>query len=372
MLVRALLLMLILHVLTPAAGAQAPPAAGSRATASPIAGARSWGYQLQHGEPDVIAASPYDLVVVDYSRWGTDDGRFSPDDVRRMQMKPDGSRRYVLAYLSIGEAESYRFYWNDDWVETLAVTAIGEDSEARRIAAAGKPRKLRIPRLSAPIWLGRENENWEGNYLVRYWEKGWQDIIFGSRTAYLERIVAAGFDGVYLDRVDAYYGVTDERASGKADMIRFVSAISQHAKALKPGFAIVPQNGEELLLEPAYLAAIDGVAKEDLLYGHPTEGQPNAAAGIETSVRWLSPARRLNLPVLVVEYTLDKRIADRITQELTPLGFIPYFGVRSLDRLVVPDDLRTGAKPPAPPAGAGKGANSTRPATQLERRRQKR
>ena len=338
-----------------------------------LAGARSWGYQLQHADPDVVARSPYDVVVVDSTESGDEDSRFKREAVRKMQARPDGRRRIVLAYLSIGEAESYRFYWSDDWVETLTIAAEGEFGDGKPAKSGGKglpakSRKLHIPRLSAPNWLGRENAQWSGNYLVRYWEKGWQDIIFGSPQAYLERIVAAGFDGVYLDRVDAFYGVTDERAEGKSDMIRFVTDLARHARALKPGFLIVPQNGEELLQEPAYVAVIDGIAKEDLLYGNPSEGQPNVTAVVRNSREWLANATRRGLPVLVVEYVLEKTLADRLGAEITSLGFIPYFGTRSLDRLVLPEDLKAApAKSGTPSTGAAtssKGRNGTPAARQ--------
>src|SRR5262245_39056703 len=80
-----------------------------------LAQAKSWGYQLQKVEPDEIAACPYDMVVIDYSRDGTQELAFSREDVDRMQRKPDGGRRIVLSYLSIGEAETYRYYWRWYW-----------------------------------------------------------------------------------------------------------------------------------------------------------------------------------------------------------------------------------------------------------------
>ena len=343
---------------------------------SPLAGVRNWGYQLQMADAGVIAASPYDLVVIDYSKTGEEDEAFSPEDVRRMQVKPDGSRRIVIAYLSIGEAESYRYYWNADWAEPLRVAegAVADDSDeedqppeakakkgaGKRTGTTAKIRILGVPRLSAPVWLGRENENWAGNFLVRYWEKSWQDIIFGQPSGYLDRIIAAGFDGAFLDRVDAFTGVTGERASGKAEMVQFVTALSRYARKLKPGFAILPQNGEDLLLEPGYLAAIDGIAKEDLLYGHPNEGQPNAAAGVATSVERLTLASRANLPVFVVEYVLAKEKTDPLTADLLGKGFVPYFGIRSLDRLVLPEELKPAAVLAAAAAAAKNGGAKTR------------
>ena len=46
----------------------------------------------------------------------------------------------------------------------------------------------------------------EGNYTLRrrYWHPDWKKIIYGNSDAYLDRIVAAGFDGVYLDKIDVF------------------------------------------------------------------------------------------------------------------------------------------------------------------------
>ena len=340
-----------------------PPTVTPGAPRNLLAGVRTWGYNIQKPDIDAIAASPYDLVVIDYSKTGEDEDAFSVEDVKRMRAKPDGSRRIVLAYLSIGEAESYRFYWNHDWAEPIRIVEGGEEPEEKDASAAkkGAPKKaaaplktrtLHIPRLSAPVWLGRENDVWGTNFLVRYWEKSWQELIFGSPSSYLDRIIATGFDGVFLDRVDAFTGVTDERATGKAEMVQFVTTLARYARQKRPGFAIVPQNGEELLAEPAYLAAIDGIAKEDLLYGHAEEGKPNKPDYIQVASDRLSLATRANLPVLVVEYTLVKETADKLAAEITGKGFIPHFSIKSLDRLVLPDELKPAAALATPKASA--------------------
>jgi cysteinyl-tRNA synthetase len=330
--------------------------------ASPLDNVRSWGYQLQKAEPETVAASPFDLVVIDYSRSGDDEGRFTRAEVARMQVKPDGRRRIVLAYLSIGEAENYRFYWDPAWVEAFRVSpergesepAPAVDAKTDRAAGPRRPqprlRTLHFPRLTAPVWLGRENETWSGNFFVRYWDKDWQSIIFGQRTGYLERIIDAGFDGVYLDRVDAFDHAEDGRPKARAEMVRFVTALARHARRLKPGFLIVPQNGEELLGDSAYVAAIDGIAKEDLLYGQSGDGQRNSEAIVTSSIDTLMEARTRGLPVLVVEYVLDKASVKNLRTEIEGYGFVPYFGVRSLDRLVLPSEFETPANVPRPPA----------------------
>jgi len=39
---------------------------------------------------------------------------------------------------------------------------------------------------------------------VKYWNQEWQGIIYKNYDSYLDKITAAGFDGVYLDIIDAF------------------------------------------------------------------------------------------------------------------------------------------------------------------------
>ncbi len=115
-----------------------------------------------------VCATNYDLLICDLF---FDEVPFSSDEIAQLRRKANGGRRLVIAYMSIGEAEDYRYYWQSSW---------------------GK---------YPPKWLEAENPDWEGNYKVRYWEGEWQHIILYS---YLERIQKANFDGVYLDIIDAF------------------------------------------------------------------------------------------------------------------------------------------------------------------------
>ncbi len=132
-------------------------------------------------------------------------------------------------------------------------------------------------------------------------------------------------------------------------MVRFVTNLAERARRTRPGFLVVPQNGEQLLAEPGYLAAIDAVAKEDLLYGDEADNRRNPIDTVSRGMRWLSPAVNRGLPVLVVEYLADAALVDSVRADIQGRGFVPYFGVRALDRLVLPEDLIV-PPPPAVPA----------------------
>lgn len=314
----------------------------STGKAGSLATVRSWAYQLQSIDLDALARSPFDLLVIDYSLSGEDRRRLTPAEVRRLQRRPDGRRRIVLAYMSIGEAEDYRFYWSKDWLESAEAAsgapkaAPPQPPRSDETESDASPPTERWLSASAPPWLHAENEQWSGNFLVHFWDRAWQDVIFGKPASYLARIMDAGFDGVYLDRVDAYYEFQDERPQAGAEMVDFVVRLSAFAKSARPGFLVVAQNGEELLVNPAYLAAIDAIAKEDLLFGSPDEGAPNSPAQIANSLTWLGSASRAGRRVLVVEYLDDTQLIAEASAELERLGFVAYFAPRLLDRLVLP------------------------------------
>ena len=183
-------------------GGMAQPASPAAPTLGTV---KSWGYQLQNVDPDVLATAPYDLLVTDYSRDGSDALALTPQDVARLKVKPDGSRRIMLAYLSIGEAETYRYYWKWYWNWFFG--------------------------MLAPSWRGAQNAEWRGNYGVRYWQDDWEKIIFSGEDSYLGRIIKAGFDGVYLDKVDEYEAAAKQNPKARADMIAFVTALAARARA---------------------------------------------------------------------------------------------------------------------------------------------
>lgn len=129
-------------------------------------------YQDKESFVRQLARTEHDLLIVD--PWFRRQSPLTGEDIRRLQRKPGGAPRPVLAYLSIGEAENYRSYWEPAW----------------------KPGK--------PDWLLPENPEWPGNFPVRYWDPTWRSILFNRKNGMISAILRAGFDGVLLDTVDSY------------------------------------------------------------------------------------------------------------------------------------------------------------------------
>lgn len=303
----------VAHAQAPAVAASAAPvpplplASPARVRRQRLAAVTSWRYQLRRIDIAEVAASAADLVVIDYAPdrvYGVE-LPFTREDVARMQRKPDGRARILLAYLSIGEAERYRTYWNNAWY----------DAPTR------------------PEWLLAPNPQWDGNFPVRFWHPNWQAIVFGTAEAYLDRILAAGFDGVYLDRADVYQELVAERPGAEDDMAHFIVSLARHARTQKRDALFVMQNAEELVRRRAVRHAIDAVAKEDLLNGVNHDEKPNPQEMVRDTLADLTLARNAGRAILVVEYLSNASAAQHAVSRIKSYGYLPLIAERSLGTL---------------------------------------
>jgi len=122
---------------------------------------------------NAIQATNYDMVLIDL--FFDSDVAFSETEINQLKTKANGAKRLVISYMNIGSAENYRYYWQEDW------------------------------KKGNPSWLKKPYEGYEDEIWVKFWKKDWQDIIYGNANSYTKKILLAGFDGVYLDNVEAYY-----------------------------------------------------------------------------------------------------------------------------------------------------------------------
>lgn len=121
---------------------------------------------------NALKNSDYDMLIIEPSVNGD---FFSREEIEQIKYKKNGSRRLVISYFSIGEAEDYRDYWQENWNKKL------------------------------PSWIVEENENWKGNYVVKYWSREWREIV----RDYQKKLNDMGVDGYYLDTIDSFYYFLD-------------------------------------------------------------------------------------------------------------------------------------------------------------------
>jgi cysteinyl-tRNA synthetase, unknown class len=271
------------------------------------AGARPWRqvansvYWLDGPDLVAIGNTAYNLAVIDYSRDGGPQGEFTFAEIQRLRQSSMCNRR-VLAYLSIGEAEDYRWYWQSGW----------------------KP--------GNPDWIVQVDPDWPGNYYVKFWDPEWRNILY----AYLDRILASGFDGVYLDRPDA---VDQPYAQGhEQDMIDLVIAIARYGRARSPlrdDWGVFPQNAEELGSHAEYLASVTGIGIEELYYRATNVRVPeNERLYREAIIDRFKQATHGGL-ILTVDYTNRTAQIDEAYARAASKGYIEYATNVQLDRLQI-------------------------------------
>lgn len=224
-----------------------------------------------------------DVIVMDYSANGDAESKWSRDEID--SLKRNGKTK-VICYLSIGEAEDYRSYWEKSWNK------------------------------NKPTFLCAENEDWKGNYKVKYWQKKWQKVII----SYLDEIIDQGFDGIYLDIVDGFQFFEyapekddwidnrinpETKQTYRQDMIDFVIRLAKHARVSDKGFIVIPQNGSELLESKQYLSTIDAIGIEDM-YTVGNKKQPKSHT--QTIAKNLQPMDKLSKTVLLVEYPTTQKM----------------------------------------------------------------
>lgn len=294
---------------------------------------RNWMFQIQEldedGAVEALAATEYDMLVIEagynFSEWAYD----TQEIVSELRNKPGGGPRVLLAYIDIGEAEDYRDYWQNDW--------IAPEENAR-----GFPEFL----------ITTDPDGWAGNYPVAYWEEAWQSLWLGSNGIVAD-LARYGFDGVYLDWIEAYDDdvVRDAAAisgvSPESSMIAFVEKLGEAGRAINPDFLVVAQNAIYLIdADPdRYKRAIDALAVEDTWFhgwGDSDWNDPDGGDQLDRyEGEYSTPARlaqisryqKAGLPVFSVDYALKKNNATKVYNQAHSHGFISLVTRVALSKL---------------------------------------
>jgi len=316
-----------------------------------------WAYQIQdiseEDAVDLLASSSYDLLVVEPTRtdWSSDDKFFDTKAMVKQLKQSRASdglhRKMVLAYIDIGEAEDWRWYWtwSMDW-------------------PPGQPRPDDWP----DYIVGHDPDGWEGNYPVAYWDPRWKDIMiygqnqnsspYGNYNSVIDEVIIDGFDGIYLDWVEAFENVDVIQAAlaqGKDpanEMIGFIQEMRDYGLQRKPDFIIIQQNAASLADgHPELFSVIDAIAQEAIWYdgdatdswedpdGYDWENDPGLTAYY---ISFLQLYLLAGLPVFDCEYALN--YADDAYALSAAQGYIPYCTRRSLSRLTTTPPPGLGSK----------------------------
>ena len=305
-----------------------------------------WGYQIQSinqpGVSNTLANSSYDMLVIEPTRtdWSSDDRNFDThalvETLKKSRSSEKAYRKLVIAYIDIGEAEDWRWYWtwSEEWKQ-------------------GSPKPLDWP----DYIVGRDPDGWGGNYPVAFWDSDWKDIvIYGNNqptnsqrnyTSIIDEVIQDGFDGIYLDWVEAFEDANVISAAileGKdpaLEMIKFINEMRAYATNSNPDFLIIQQNAASLCTgHPELFSTIDAIAQEGIWFeGKATDNWDeregydiiNSSDTINYYLNYLNKYKDAGLPVFDCEYALFKA-QDGYSNSYSK-GYIPYCTRRSLGQL---------------------------------------
>jgi cysteinyl-tRNA synthetase, unknown class len=288
-----------------------PDAAERRSLVSNI---KTWSFETTQADPVTNRSGLGDLVVIDQSAITHERRSSERKAVAALQSKPNGTRRLVLGYLSLTEAEQRRHYWQSEW------------------QATGIEKR--------PPWLLEENPQRRGNWRVNVANVGWHATLFGTEDSLVDRMLAAGFDGVYLDagsmleQID-WTDVTHDRSETEWQLSELVARIATYARLQHPRFIVMLDDAESIVGRTPVASAIDIAAKQDLLFGRQGTGRANRQADIEATVKGLSRVTAAKRPVFVVEHLVDPTLSIAARQRITELGFIAAISTRAKDTVNV-------------------------------------
>ncbi len=323
----------------------------------------TWFYMINVNlEPEMVTQmvdSEYDMVVLDFIPSEANNTDYPMTDVIE-QLHHAPQPKLVIAYIDVGQAEDFRTYWQPGW-------GIGN-----------------------PEWIvATDPDGWTGNYPVAYWADGWRDIWLGS-DGYLQAILEAGFDGVYLDWVEAYSDenivavAQQEEADPKQEMIWWVGDIAEFTQTQNPDFIVIAQNAAELGADSDYLDIIDAIAQEQVWFDGSADNDPpgdcplprtEAEVNTEAYRASLSPAcqaqydefpdstlhvssqgylydltlaRDKGMKIFTIDYALEPENVAWIHETSRELGFVPFASNRALDQFVAPYQAMAPAPAPEP------------------------
>jgi len=175
---------------------------------------KNWAFYIKDVDVQQVIKSSVDMVVIDLD---TKDGPITKQQVQKIK----DSDKVVIAYLSVGDAEEYRRYWDDSWTK---------------------------PKL-APKWLGKQSTVWKGVYHVTNpLEDQWMDIV----KKMIDTAINNGFDGIVVAGI--------KPQTEQAEL--FLTKISEYTKRNNKQFKLFVQD----YTSKEIVGVVDGIVVQGVSY----------------------------------------------------------------------------------------------------------
>lgn len=149
-----------------------------------------------------------------------------PDDHPPLDSLKNKKKPIRIGYMSVGEAEDYRFYWDH---------------------IKDKP------------WVLQENPDWEGNFFVDVRQAEWRELLIQE---VIPKIMEEGFQGLFLDTLDTAEFLESESPSRYDGSLEAMASLVAEIHRTYPQLMLLSNNGFAILERIApYLS---GLIVEDI------------------------------------------------------------------------------------------------------------
>ena len=240
-------------------------------------------FTAYYGENELDKISRFDLAILE------------PEHYHKTQIeKIKKSNTLTVAYLNIGEAESYRSFFNK------------VNSE----------------------WIIKENPDWERHYFIDVSQKGWQNLLIDE---VIPAIFIKNFDGLFLDMID----VAELFPDSQEGMISIINKIRQKY----PDKLLIMNNG--LFLADHVSRSIDGILAENLFIKYDLKtnlARKSRKSEYQSKIKELIRLKqKYALRIFTLDYVTHEKseLAGYASGKARSFGFIPYVSTIALNKIFI-------------------------------------
>lgn len=233
-----------------------------------------------------------DALVIDTRVYGRRE--VTEHDVSSLKTRGLARSKLVLAYVDVTAVSTASSLWDQAWG------------------------------LSRPSWSDGDICGLTSAMRVKFWHAEWKALIFRRAGSELDRLIALGFDGIYVGGLNHLSHFSEPTEALYARAASFVAELAAVARKKKHGFAVMSDGNAQLVGRPDFRAAVDGVAVDGLLYG--SDGFARRPfADIRRTYKSLRPLYADGIPVFAVEHVTGKELIEETARELRRRGIVPAF-----------------------------------------------
>jgi len=225
------------------------------------------------------ALQSFDMVVLDPDN--------SPEIASLKKNQP-----IRISYISIGEAENYRDYWD---------------------------------KIKDESWVLDENPDWEGNFFVDVRDPEWRKLLIED---VIPKIVNKGFQGLFLDTLDTAIYLEEKFPKKYAGSLEAMAALVGDIHQTFPKLMLLSNNGFDILGKIA--SYLSGLVVEDINIMIDFENDSYKPVTPEDRAYKIGILRPLmadyGLSVFNIDYVpqSNQKLIRQVRRDSKRLGFKPY------------------------------------------------